>query len=338
MPWEDVKSVFRPETVHMGAMKVDPEKCTRPRGSSCQLCLENCPFRAWQMDAGSIPRLNEEYDCFSCYNCMAACPRDAISIVETYHVDDGFYATDPHPLPAKMPQEPLDAEGDPAKWNAIERAVFYRRSVRNYKDKPVPEPLIRRVLEAGRFAPSAGNCQPWKFVVVTDKALIGEMNEAIYNVLNGMYLMYKSDEAVKNLVPMYEADPNPGLYDPRIVLGGLGGIARRDLPPLLNAPAVILIAGDERAIGGAEINIGICGQNMNLVANSLGIKSCWVGFSQVVNMVPPLKEKLGIREPWRICSSLVLGYPRFKQEGVVPREFRPVTWFREGSEVPEVEE
>jgi hypothetical protein len=147
---------------------------------------------------------------------MVGCPRDAISIVESYGVDDGYYATDPHPLPAKIPVEPRDAKGNPDKWNAIERAVFYRRSVRNYKEDPVPEPLIRRVLEAGRFAPSAGNCQPWKFTVVTDKALIKEMDEAIYNVLNGMYNMYMNDELVKNLAVGWEASPNPGLYDPSL--------------------------------------------------------------------------------------------------------------------------
>jgi len=339
MPWEDVKEVFRPETVHMGAMRVDPEKCTRPRGSQCQLCFENCPFRVWEIvGENEVPRPTEDYDCFSCYNCMVACPRDAISIVDSYHVDEGFYATDPHPLPAKMPLEPRDAEGNPDKWNAIERAVFYRRSVRNYKEQPVPEPIIRRVLEAGRFAPSAGNCQPWKFIVVTNKALIDEMNEAIYNVFSMLYNTYKNEELVTNLAAAYEADPNPGLYDPRIILGGLGAVTRGHLPVLLNAPVVILIAGDERAIGGPEINVGICGQNMNLVANSLGIKACWVGFSQAINMVPPLQEKLGLKPPWKINSAMVLGYPKFKQEGVVPREFRPITWFREGSEVPEIEE
>ncbi len=339
MPWEDVKHVFRPETVHMGVMRVDPEKCTRPRGSDCRLCFENCPFRVWEMvGEREVPRKKEAYECFSCYNCMVACPRDALSIAEPYHVDEGFYATEPHPLPAKMPLEPRDADGNPDEWNAVERAVLYRRSVRNFKEDPVPEPLIRRVLEAGRFAPSAGNCQPWKFVVVTDKALITEMNEAIYNVLNGMYNLYKHDELVKNLVPMYEANPDPGLYDPRIILGGLGSISRRSLPPLLNAPVVILLAGDQRAISGPEINIGICGQNMILVANSLGIRSCWVGFSQALNMVPPLRQKLGIVDPWMVSSAVVLGYPRFKQDGQVPREFRPIAWFREGSGSPEIEE
>jgi nitroreductase len=269
---------------------------------------------------------------------MVACPRKAISVVDPYHVDEGFYKTEPHLLPAKLPLEPRDAEGNPDQWNAIERAVFNRRSVRNLKDKPVPETLVRRVLEAGRFAPSAGNCQPWKFIVVTDKALIHEMNEGIYGALSMFYNMYKDDEMVKLLAAGYEASPTPGTYDPRIILGGMGSVTKRNGPVFLNAPVVILIACDERCIGGPEINAGICGQNMNLVANSLGIKSCWVGFSQVINNLPALKERLGIDYPWKVMTALVLGYPRFKQEGVVPREFRPVTWFREGASGPEVEE
>jgi nitroreductase/NAD-dependent dihydropyrimidine dehydrogenase PreA subunit len=339
MPWEDVKDIFRPQTVHMGVMTVDAEKCTRPRGSDCQLCFENCPFRAWEIPGkNEIPQLKEEYECFSCYNCSVACPRGAISIVDPYHVDEGFYATDPHPLPARRPLEPRDAEGKPDEWNAIERAVLYRRSVRNFRDDPVPETLVRRVLEAGRFAPSAGNCQPWKFIVVTDKALIDAMNEGIKTVLTMMYNTYKNEELVTNLAAAYEADPNPGLYDPRIILGGLGAVARGHLPVFLNAPVVILVAGDGRAISGAEINVGICGTNMNLVANSLGIRACWIGFSQVINMLPPLQEKLGLKPPWKINTSMVLGYPRFKQDGIVPREFRPITWFRGGAEDPEVEE
>ena len=333
MPWEDLKAIFRPETVHMGVIKVDPEKCTH-----CGLCLLNCPFRSWEMDENEVPRMKEEYQCLSCFNCMVVCPVDAISLVDVYHVDEGFYATDPHPVPVKMPYEPRDAEGNPDEWNAIERAVFERRSVRNFKDEPVPETIIRRVLEAGRFAPSSGNCQPWKFIVVTDKALIEEMEQAIRNALTPLYTMYMDDELVKNLVPIYEARPDPGTYDPRVILGGIGSIARGIAPVFLNAPAVILVACDDRAIAGPQIAAGICGQNMNLVANSLGIKSCWVGFSQVINMVPPLMEKLGLKYPWRINTSLVLGYPKFKQEGLVPREFRPLTWFREEASGPEIEE
>jgi nitroreductase/NAD-dependent dihydropyrimidine dehydrogenase PreA subunit len=326
--------MFRPETVHMGVMKADPETCTQ-----CGLCLQNCPLGAWEMDENEVPRLKASYECFSCFNCMVACPVGAVSIVEPYHVDEGFYRTDPHPLPVKMPYEPQDAEGRADEWTAVERVIHTRRSVRNFKEDPVPEPLVRRVLEAGRFAPSGGNCQPWKFIVVTNKALIREMDEAALNVAKGLYAMYQDDEHTKGmLVPAYEAKPNPGTYDPRIIQGGIGSLNRGTLPVFLNAPVVILVACDDRAIGGPQIAAGICGQNMNLAALSLGVGFCWVGFSRFIEMVPPLKEKLGLRDPWKINTALVLGYPKFKQEGVVPREFRPITWFREGVEGAEVEE
>ncbi len=332
MPWENLKPIFRPEGVHMGVMKADVGKCNH-----CGLCILNCPFRAWEMDENKVPRMKQKYACFSCFNCMIACPVSAISIVDVYHVDKGVYATDPYPLPVRMPSEPCDAKGNPDRWNNIEKAVFERRSVRNFKDDPVPEPLIRRVLEAGRFAPSGGNCQPWKFIVVISKTFIAEMNQAIYNLLKAQYAVYKDDTLVKNLVPAYEARPNPGSYDPRIIQGGIGSIAQGVAPVFLNAPVVILVACDDRAVGGPQIAAGICGQNMNLVANSLGIKACWVGFSQVLNGVPPIREKLGITDPWRINTALVLGYPKFKQEGIVPREFRPITWFREGVSGSEIE-
>ena len=58
MPWEDFEAIFRPEGVHQGVMQADPKKCTRPRGSSCQLCWDNCPFRAWELVdwPGAAPR------------------------------------------------------------------------------------------------------------------------------------------------------------------------------------------------------------------------------------------------------------------------------------------
>ena len=59
----------------------------------------------------------------------------------------------------------------------VEKVLFRRRSVRLYRKEQVPEFMIKRILEAGRFAPSAGNCQPWKFVVVRDPELIRGMEE-----------------------------------------------------------------------------------------------------------------------------------------------------------------
>jgi len=57
-------------------------------------------------------------------------------------------------------------------------AIMSRRSIRSYEDKPVPEDVLRRVLEAGRAAPSARNMQEWKFVVVRDAEVRMKLSEA----------------------------------------------------------------------------------------------------------------------------------------------------------------
>ena len=49
------------------------------------------------------------------------------------------------------------------------KAIEKRRSIRKYKDKEVEEDKIFKILEAARQAPSASNCQEWRFVVVKDK-------------------------------------------------------------------------------------------------------------------------------------------------------------------------
>lgn len=53
-----------------------------------------------------------------------------------------------------------------------------RRSVRKYKEDPIPEKDLMRVLEAARLAPSGKNFQPWKFIIVKDKALKEKLAQA----------------------------------------------------------------------------------------------------------------------------------------------------------------
>jgi nitroreductase len=50
----------------------------------------------------------------------------------------------------------------------VHEAILKRKSIRNYKDEPIPENKLQKVLEAARLAPSAANQQEWKFVVVRD--------------------------------------------------------------------------------------------------------------------------------------------------------------------------
>jgi nitroreductase len=53
--------------------------------------------------------------------------------------------------------------------------IHKRRSVRSYTSTSVPEEHITKILDAARMAPTAGNQQPWKFLVVRDRTKIGEL-------------------------------------------------------------------------------------------------------------------------------------------------------------------
>ncbi len=53
-----------------------------------------------------------------------------------------------------------------------------RKSVRSFKNKMIPAEMLAQVLEAGRLAPSSVNLQPWCFIVVDDKELLGGLYQA----------------------------------------------------------------------------------------------------------------------------------------------------------------
>ena len=59
-----------------------------------------------------------------------------------------------------------------------EEAIFTRRSIRKYEDRPVEEEKIEKLLRAAMAAPSAMNQQPWEFYVVKDKEKIKELGAA----------------------------------------------------------------------------------------------------------------------------------------------------------------
>ena len=60
-------------------------------------------------------------------------------------------------------------------------AIEKRRSIRNYKSNPIPETILKEILESARLAPSGRNCQPWCFKIVTDKVIIEKLSIAANN-------------------------------------------------------------------------------------------------------------------------------------------------------------
>ncbi|NHJ14389.1 MAG: nitroreductase family protein [Candidatus Thorarchaeota archaeon] len=60
----------------------------------------------------------------------------------------------------------------------VKEAIRNRRSYRGYLDKDIEEYKIRAILEAGRWAPSASNKQPWHFIVVQSKEMREKLAQA----------------------------------------------------------------------------------------------------------------------------------------------------------------
>jgi nitroreductase len=67
-------------------------------------------------------------------------------------------------------------------------AIKTRRSIRKFRETPVPENLLKEVLNAGRLAPSADNAQPWKIIVVRDV----QMKQRVTQACNGQKFLVQA--------------------------------------------------------------------------------------------------------------------------------------------------
>jgi nitroreductase len=112
-----------------------------------------------------------------------------------------------------------------------------RRSIRLYKPDPVPDEMVEQLLEAGRWAPSASNRQPWAFIVVRDEAIRREV----------------AQHAAYYFVRWAQAEDAPLL----IVL--CGDARNRIYRQFLHE------------------DIGLAGSQIMLQAKALGLGTCWLG-------------------------------------------------------------
>ncbi len=227
----------------------------------------------------------------------------------------------------KLLKRRVPESGDP--WNEVETTILTRRSVRLYRDKQVPEYLVRRVLEAGRYAPSAGNTQPWRFVVVRDPVLLAEMTQTIRSKLGmvSKWLDYtKPGSRAHRFITERLMRVRPNELHPT-PLAAFSLIAEGKLDVWHGAPTVIFLLVDTRGAGAPLIDVGIAGQNMVLAAHSMGLGSCWVSFAKLLEMSPKHKKLLQVKHPYKLVTSIALGFPRGSPDGFIPRETHEVLWF-----------
>jgi nitroreductase len=219
-------------------------------------------------------------------------------------------------------------------FTPVEQVIMKRRSVRLYRKQQVPEFMVKRILEAGRFAPSAGNAQPWKFIVIRDPEIIDGMTVTVTRLMKifrfildyrrpGFFWLRPFTEIFIRL-NRFELHPTP--------FGAIDLIARGKLGLWHGAPTVILIFKDVRGVGNPELDCGIAGENMVLSAHSMGLGTCWVSFSKAAfKYSAKWNKKFGISYPYKFMSSLAVGWPVGEPDGFVSRETHAVDWYENGS-------
>lgn len=162
-----------------------------------------------------------------------------------------------------------------SKEEAVYEVIMTRRSIRDYKEEPVCREQMAKILEAGIYAPSAINMQPWAVRVVDNKEFIDGVT-AIAVASN----------------PQIAEQP------------GFRNLFR-------NAPTVAFIACPEESYSG-EYDCGLLSQNMMLSAWSMGIGSCCLGsVIPVMNMeeAKPYMERLQLPEGYKLLVGIAFGYP-----------------------------
>ncbi len=234
-----------------------------------------------------------------------------------------------------MKAEPLSSLGcyeEGMDWNPVEKVIFERRSIRSFRKEPLPDGMIRRILEAGRFAPSAGNMQPWRFIVVKSPGILAALERDAVRMakLFMFFLDYTRGGTLRRLITKPLAKffirllPNE-LH--AVPFGLLSQIAQGKTPVFHGAPTLILLVEDRRGVSCPATDIGICGQNMVLAAHSLGAGACWIGLIKLCLYFPRWRRKFGIRRPYTLNDCLALGWQKPRADGPVPREVQLVEWY-----------
>ncbi|MFC1898190.1 nitroreductase family protein [Candidatus Cloacimonadota bacterium] len=160
-----------------------------------------------------------------------------------------------------------------------------RRSIRNFKDKVVSLETINHIIKDSILAPSAGNGQPWEFIIVNDKEMINRI----------------SAESKKNMLDRIAANPHDFAKKYEKMLQS------ESFNIFYNAPSVILILGNS-TLKNLQVDCALAASYFMLSATSRGLGTCWVNFALAIQNTEICSE-LGMSENQRIVAPIALGYP-----------------------------
>lgn len=194
--------------------------------------------------------------------------------------------------------------------NEVMKTILHRRSFRRFEDRQIEESALQEILQAGLYAPSAGGRQSVIFAVCQDR----EVNERLGKIkrANSHPRMATATSYVSKEQPSIADDPKllNAFYDAPTVI-------------TLFAPKNFLFSVDDCAVAA---------ENMMLMADSLGIGSCYIGQGWMA-----FADSYGqdVLRQWELpvthyaVMQLILGYPREEDRhpSAKPRKERRVLRF-----------
>lgn len=153
--------------------------------------------------------------------------------------------------------------------NAVLKAIVERRSISVFREGEVPEEAVRDILEAGRWAPSYANLQPWEFIVVRDPETKRKLSQIAERVT-----LYRRGIRNADVVIVVAVDPE---VDP-------------------------LHYREDGAV--AVQNMALAAHSLGLATYWIGVPEGGPGSAEAM-----VKEVLGLPDGFSVVALLPLGYP-----------------------------
>ncbi len=129
-----------------------------------------------------------------------------------------------------------------------------RRSIRDYEDRSVSLDLVKEIISDSCFAPSSGDGQPWRFIVVNNKEWIKKL----------------SDESKKNILSYIELNPGASVKKYEAVLRD------KDFNVFYNAPCLVYVGGSDK-VRSLQVDCALAACYFMFSAAAKGLGTCWIG-------------------------------------------------------------
>jgi nitroreductase/NAD-dependent dihydropyrimidine dehydrogenase PreA subunit len=262
---------------------IDEQKCNKDG-----ICADECPMGIIQLQGeNGYPEVSPagEASCINCGHCVAVCPNGALS-----HRDIAI-----QDCPPVRKELAIDEQ------QAVQ-LLRSRRSIRQYRDKPVEKEKIQRLIEIARYAPTGGNSQLVEWLVVTDRSRIRSLAEKTV-----AWMRHAIEQDTQDMLPPY--------FSKMVVAWDAGHDAI-----LRNAPALVVASAPQAAANGM-VDLTLALSYLELAAPTLGLGTCWAGLlCRALSFSPSLKEAIGLSVNHPHYYPMMLGYPRVKYQRLPERK------------------